>query len=269
MGWGGYQNEPAVRAADSAGRPAGRTAGTYQAGGRAGRLAARTAARRCRPNFRPKGSAAVSAGRTSAGRTAAWRFGRPSRPAEPPPSFSAEDRRRAPPPFHSDELAVTMLDLTAIWHVVKGNTGKVSHIMGWTDKVKSYAHTVGTQPVPLFRQKEVQPFFFSDCFQEVHQSSVHFHGLHFFFMKDLQSTQKVHCIGMRESRYLRRYGGGSIQRIRCDTVYTMDTRGVQKAHCSTSAVPMAIAGVIRGVDPCTPNRGYRKSGEHKRHLLPP
>ena len=46
--------------------------------------------RRCRPNFRPKSSAAVSAGRY--------------RPAEPPPSFSAEDRRRAPPPFHSDEL---------------------------------------------------------------------------------------------------------------------------------------------------------------------
>ena len=40
----------------------------------------------------------------SAGRTTARWFGRPSRPAEPPPSFSAEDHRRASPPFHSDEL---------------------------------------------------------------------------------------------------------------------------------------------------------------------
>ena len=54
--------------------------------------AGRTTARRCRPNFRPKSSTAVSAGRF--------------RPAGLPPSFSAEDRRRAPPPFHSDELWV-------------------------------------------------------------------------------------------------------------------------------------------------------------------
>ena len=45
----------------------------------------------------------------SAGRTNARHFGRPDRrpvvqPAEPPPSFSAEDHRRASPPFHSDEL---------------------------------------------------------------------------------------------------------------------------------------------------------------------
>ena len=64
--------------------------------------------------------------RTKGGR----RFGRPAEPPEPtrpavsakfsaeilsgglgrpksPPSFSAEDRRRAPPPFHSDELGMT------------------------------------------------------------------------------------------------------------------------------------------------------------------
>ena len=110
---GGADRRAALRPAESAGwtagtypvcSSAGRTsAGTYQAGGPAGRPAGRTAARRCRPNFRPKSSAAVSAGRT-----AARRFGRPSRPAEPPPSFSAEDRRRAPPPFHSDELKVEL-----------------------------------------------------------------------------------------------------------------------------------------------------------------
>ena len=41
-------------------------------------------------------------------------FGRPDhrpvvRPAEPPPSFSAEDHRRASPPFHSDELDLAIV----------------------------------------------------------------------------------------------------------------------------------------------------------------
>ena len=31
------------------------------------------------------------------------------RPAEPPPSFSAEDHRRASPPFHSDELGAMLV----------------------------------------------------------------------------------------------------------------------------------------------------------------
>ena len=78
MGWGGYRNEPALRPADFG-----------------------------RPDHRPVVSAKFSAkklGGGSAGRTTARWFGRPNRPAEPPPSFSAEDHRRASPPFHSDEL---------------------------------------------------------------------------------------------------------------------------------------------------------------------
>ena len=75
---------------------------------------------------RPAVSAKFSAEILSGG------LGRPSRPAEPPPSFSAEDRRRAPPPFHSDELCVTAqhknaddacacitccLECTPYWHL--------------------------------------------------------------------------------------------------------------------------------------------------------
>ena len=76
-----------------------------------------SARRRCRPA-------------DSAGRTAGRHFGRPSRPAgpppggvgqifgqnprrrswpaKPPPRISAEDRRRASPPFHSDELCLAL-----------------------------------------------------------------------------------------------------------------------------------------------------------------
>ena len=76
-------------------------------------LAGRTNARWFgRPDHRPVVSAKFSAkilggglGRPiSAGRTTGRWFGRPSRPAERPPTFSAEDHRRASPPFHSDEL---------------------------------------------------------------------------------------------------------------------------------------------------------------------
>ena len=91
-------------------RPAGRPNRRYLRGRRSGRPAGR-------PNRPPAVWAKFSAkilrgglGRPiSAGLTAARRFGRPSRPAEPPPSFSAEDRRRAPPPFHSDELSFVLI----------------------------------------------------------------------------------------------------------------------------------------------------------------
>ena len=64
MGWGVYRNKPAVQPADSAGR---------------------TIARRCQPDFRPKSSVAVLAGRT----------GRPTLSLAP--SLSAEPHRRSIP----------------------------------------------------------------------------------------------------------------------------------------------------------------------------
>ena len=91
MGWGGYRNEPAVRPADSAGRTSARRFGRPISAGR-------TAARRCRPNFRPKSSAAVSAGRfRPAGPPpggSAGRVGRPNRRRVFRPRTAAEPHRR-------------------------------------------------------------------------------------------------------------------------------------------------------------------------------
>ena len=140
MGWGGYRNEPAVRLADF-GRPDHRLVVRPAEMGRPRpprRIFGRKFGRHHRPVVRP----ADSAGRTT-GRRFSWPnrpvgpppggvgqiFGQNPRrwswPAKPPPSFSAEDHRRASPPFHSDELPnstlgeMGVLILRCLWRAIQ------------------------------------------------------------------------------------------------------------------------------------------------------